>query len=57
MWYLSSKEEKKLGYKRVSAYHRVGGYGDDDDLAHRIAKQLREPLLNKETGNFTSEVV
>ena len=56
MWDLSSKEEKKLGYKRVSAYHRVGGYGDDDDLAHRIAKQLREPLLNKETGNFTSEV-
>ena len=57
MWDLSSKEEKKLGYKRVSAYHRVGGYGDDDDLAHRIAKQLREPFLNKETGNFTSEVV
>ena len=55
IWDISNEDERRKGYKRVSEYHYVGGYGDS--IAHLIADQLREPLLNKETGNFTSEVV
>jgi len=57
IWDISPEERKKKGYKSVSAYHSVGGYGDKDDVAYLIADQLREPMLDKETGNYTSEVV
>jgi len=56
IWDISLDERKKKGYENVSTYHHVGGYGDHNDVAYLIAEQLREPLLNKETGNFTSEV-
>ena len=54
IWDISNEDERKKGYKRVSEYHSVGGYGDS--LNHEIADQLRKPLLDKETGNYTSEV-
>jgi hypothetical protein len=54
IWDISHEERKKRGYKSISEYHRVGGYGDS--LNHEIADQLRKPLLDKETGNYTSEV-
>ena len=53
---LTKEEEDKLGYKRVSESHFVGGYGDKDDVAHLIAEQLREPLFDDETGNYVKEV-
>ena len=54
IWDISNEDERKKGYKRVSEYHSVGGYGDS--LNHEIADQLRKPLLDKETGCYTSEV-
>ena len=54
IWDISHEERKKRGYKSISEYHRVGGYGDS--LNHLIADQLRNPLLDKETGCYTSEV-
>ena len=54
IWDISNEDERKKGYKRVSEYHCVGGYGDS--LNHEIADQLRKPLLDKETGCYTSEV-
>ena len=54
IWDISNEDERKKGYKRVSEYHSVGGYGDS--LNHEIADQLRKPLLDKETGWYTSEV-
>ena len=54
IWDISNEDERKKGYKRVSEYHSVGGYGDS--LNHEIAEQLRKPLLDKETGCYTSEV-
>ena len=54
IWDISNEDERKKGYKRVSEYYSVGGYGDS--LNHEIADQLRKPLLDKETGNYTSEV-
>ena len=54
IWDISHEERKKKGYKSISEYHRVGGYGDS--LNHLIADQLRNPLLDKETGCYTSEV-
>ena len=54
IWDISNEDERKKGYKRVSEYHCVGGYGDN--LNHLIADQLRNPLLDKETGCYTSEV-
>ena len=56
IYQLSKEEEDKLGYKRVSLNHFVGGYGDKDDVAHLIAEQLREPLFDDETGNYVKEV-
>ena len=57
IYQLSTEEEDKLGYKRVSLDHFVGGYGDKDDVAHLLAEQLREPLFDDETGNYVKEVV
>jgi len=54
IWDISHEERKKKGYKSISEYHRVGGYGDS--LNHLIADQLRNPLLDKETGCYISEV-
>ena len=54
IWDISHEERKKRGYKSISEYHRVGGYGDS--LNHLIADQLRNPLLDKETGCYISEV-
>ena len=54
IWDISNEDERRTGYKRVAEYHCVGGYGDN--LNHSIADQLRKPLLDKETGNYTSEV-
>ena len=54
IWDIPHEERKKRGYKSISEYHRVGGYGDS--LNHEIADQLRKPLLDKETGCYTSEV-
>ena len=56
IWDISPDARKKKGYENVPTYHHVGGYGDRGDVAYLIAEQLRKPLLNKETGNFTSEV-
>ena len=56
IWDISFDERKKKGYESVPTYHRVGGYGDKDDVAHLIAEQLREPMIDKETGNYTWEV-
>ena len=56
IYQLTKEEEDKLGYKRVSLNHFVGGYGDKDDVAHLIAEQLREPLFDDETGNYVKEV-
>jgi len=56
VYQLTKEEEDKLGYKRVDEHHFVGGYGDEHDVAHMIADQLRESLLNKETGNYGSGV-
>ena len=53
IWDISHEERKKKGYKSISEYHRVGGYGDS--LNHLIADQLRNPLLDKETGCYISE--
>tara|TARA_A100000171_G_C1993011_1_gene78232 strand:+ start:43 stop:462 length:420 start_codon:yes stop_codon:yes gene_type:complete len=57
IWDIPHEKRKKKGYKSLSTYHRVGGYGDKDDVAHLIAEQLREPMIDKETGNYTWEVV
>ena len=54
IWDISNEDERRKGYKRVSEYHCVGGYGDN--LNHLIADQLRNPLLDKETGCYISEV-
>ena len=54
IWDISNEDERRKGYKTVARYHCVGGYGDN--LNHLIADQLRESLLDKETGNYTSEV-
>ena len=54
IWDIPHEERKKSGYKSISEYHRVGGYGDS--LNHLIADQLRNPLLDKETGCYISEV-
>ena len=56
IYQLSKEEEDKLGYKRVAEQHFVGGYGDKDDVAHLLAEQLREPLLDEETGNYVKEL-
>ena len=57
LYELSKEEEIELGYKRVEERHFVGGYGDEGDVAHLIAEQLREPLLDKETGLHLGEEV
>lgn len=57
LYQLSKEEETELGYKRVDDYHFVGGYGDEGDVAHLIAEQLREPLLDEETGLHLGEEV
>jgi len=54
---LSTEEEIELGYKRVHEYHFVGGYGDEGDVAHLLAEQLRQPLLDEETGLYLGEEV
>ena len=54
---LSTEEEIELGYKRVDEYHFVGGYGDEGDVAHLLAEQLRQPLLDEETGLYLGEEV
>jgi len=56
IWDISPDERKKKGYETVTTYHHVGGYGDHNDVAHLIAEQLREPMIDKETGNYTWEV-
>ena len=56
LYQLSTEEETELGYKYVAKEHFVGGYGDDGDIAHLLAEQLREPLLDKETGNYVKEL-
>ena len=55
LYQLSHEEEVELGYKSIKEYHHVGGYGDSDDVAHIMAEQLRKPLLDKETGTYSSE--
>ena len=57
LYELSTEEEIELGYKRVAERHFFGGYGDEGDVAHLIAEQLREPLLDKETGLYLGEEV
>ena len=57
LYELSKEEEIELGYKRVDEYHSVGGYGERVDVARLIAEQLREPLLDEETGLLLGEEV
>ena len=57
LYELSKEEEIELGYKRVDEYHSVGGYGEKADVARLIAEQLREPLLDEETGLLLGEEV
>ena len=57
LYQLSTEEETELGYKRVDEYHSVGGYGEKPDVARLIAEQLREPLLDEETGLLLGEEV
>ena len=56
LYQLSTEEETELGYKYVAEHHFVGGYGDDGDVAHLLAEQLRKPLLDEETGNYVKEL-
>jgi len=57
LYELSTEEEIELGYKRVDEYHFVGGYGDEGDVAHLIAEQIRQPLYDEETGLHLGEEV
>jgi hypothetical protein len=56
LYQLSHEEEIEMGYKRIAEHHFVGGYGDDGDVAHLLAEQLRKPLLDEETGNYVKEL-
>ena len=57
LYQLSDEDEKKLGYKSVDAYHRGGGYGPDQNynLCSVLSDEIREPLLDKETGLYLDE--
>tara|TARA_Y100001938_G_scaffold3479_1_gene4291 strand:- start:230 stop:670 length:441 start_codon:yes stop_codon:yes gene_type:complete len=57
LYELSKEEEIELGYKRVAEHHFVGGYGDEGDVAHLIAEQLRQPLFDEETGLYIGKEV
>ena len=58
LYSLSDEEEEKLGYKSINTYHRGGGYGPDDsgvNLCYVLSKEIREPLLDEETGLYLDE--
>jgi len=57
LYELSTEEEIELGYKSVDEYHFVGGYGEEGDVAHLIAEQIRQPLYDEETGLHLGEEV
>ena len=57
LYQLSDEDEKKLGYKSIDTYHRGGGYGPDQNynLCSVLSDEIREPLLDKETGLYLDE--